>query len=73
VPGAGAPPRGRFALRSTSFAQRPRIEIVQGARTLWSGRLARLAPGRSARVPHAWTATVDPAGEAVRVRLAAGG
>jgi thioredoxin reductase len=73
VPGAGAPPRGRFALRSSSFVSRPRIEIAQGGRTLWSGRIARLVPGRSASVPHAWTEGVDPRAEAVRVRLAAGG
>jgi hypothetical protein len=73
VRGAGAPPRGRFALRSSEFASRPRIEIEQGGRALWSGRLARLVPGRSARLPHAWTESVDPSAEPVRVRLAAGG
>jgi thioredoxin reductase len=73
VPGAGAPPRGRFALRSSSFERRPRIEIVQDGRTLWSGRLARLVPGRSAGLPHAWTAAVDPRGDPVRVRMVAGG
>lgn len=73
VPGAGAPPRGRFALRSAEFAQRPRVQIEQGGRTLWSGRLARLVPGRSARLPHAWTAAVDPSGGPVRVRMAAAG
>jgi thioredoxin reductase len=73
VPGAGAPPRGRFALRSDGFASRPRIEIAQGDRTLWSGRLARLVPGRSASLPHAWTEEVEPSGEAVSVRLAAPG
>jgi thioredoxin reductase len=73
VPDAGEPPRRRFLLRSDSFAQRPRIEVSQGPRALWSGRIARLVPGRSASLPHAWTALVDPNGEAVRVRLAAGG
>ena len=73
VQGAGAPPRGRFALRSSSFVSRPRVEIAQGSRTLWSGRMARLVPGRSASVPHAWTEAVDPQAEAVRVRLAARG
>jgi hypothetical protein len=73
VPGAGTPPRGRFALRSSTFATRPRIRIEQAGRTLWSGRLARLVPGRSAALPHAWTAEVDPGGGPVRVRLAAGG
>ncbi|HEX5896009.1 MAG TPA: NAD(P)/FAD-dependent oxidoreductase [Thermoleophilaceae bacterium] len=73
VPNAGAPPRGRFALRSSEFASRPRIEIEQGGRTLWAGRVARLVPGRSARLPHAWTDSVDPSAEPVRVRLAARG
>jgi thioredoxin reductase len=68
VPDAGPPPRGRFLLRSREFAPRPRIEIVQDGRTLWAGRLARLVPGRSATLPHAWTATVDPGGGPVRVR-----
>lgn len=73
VPDAGPPPRGRFALRASSFAQRPRVEISQDGRMLWSGRLARLVPGRSASLPHAWTAQVEPNGGAVRVRLAATG
>jgi thioredoxin reductase len=73
APRAGAPPRGRFALRSREFARRPRIELVQDGRTLWSGRVARLVPGRSARLPHAWAETVDPSGGPVRVRVAAAG
>jgi thioredoxin reductase len=73
TPGAGEPPRGRFLLRSLEFARRPRVEIAQGGRTLWSGRVARLVPGRSARLPHEWTAAVDPAGGPVRVRLATRG
>lgn len=70
VPDAGPPPRGRFALRSLEFATRPRIEIAQDERTLWSGRVARLVPGRSARLPQEWVAAVDPAGGPVSVRLA---
>ena len=66
----GGPPRGRFAVRSREFAQRPRVEIVQDGRTLWAGRIARLVPGRSARLPHAWTESVDQGGGPVRVRLA---
>jgi thioredoxin reductase len=73
VPGAGAPPRGRFALRSSEFLSRPRIEIAQGGRTLWAGRVARLVPGRSASLPRAWAEAVDPGAEAVRVRVAAAG
>ncbi len=73
VPGAGSPPRGRFVLRSTSFARRPRVEIAQAGRTLWSGRLRRLVPGRSAALPYSWTAAADPDGGPVRVRVVAGG
>lgn len=72
-PGAGAPPRGRFALRSREFARRPRVEIAQDGRSLWSGHVGRLVPGRSARLPHDWTAAVDPASGPVRVRVIARG
>jgi thioredoxin reductase len=73
APRAGPPPRGRFALRSREFATRPRLELVQDGRTLWAGRVARLVPGRSARLPHDWTEAVDGAGGSVRVRLSRGG
>jgi len=73
TPGAGPPPRGRFALRSREFARRPRVEIAQDGRLLWSRHVARLVPGRSARLPRDWTAAVDPAGGPVRVRLASRG
>jgi thioredoxin reductase len=63
-----APPRARFLLRAHDFLRAPRVEIAQGDDALWSGRLARLMPGRSTRVPHGWTARVDPAGGEVRVR-----
>lgn len=65
VSGADAPPRGRFALRAHEFLRAPRIEITQGDGVLWTGRLARLMPGRSARLPHAWVGDVDPAGPPV--------
>jgi thioredoxin reductase len=70
VAGAGAggqPPRGRFALRSREFLTWPAIRIAQDGRALWSGRLPRLVPGRSGRLPHDWTSQVDPAGGPVRV------
>jgi thioredoxin reductase len=66
--GAGDPPRGRFALRSCELLRAPRIEIAQGERVLWSGRVARVMPGRSARLPAGWTRDVDPAGEPVVCR-----
>ena len=66
---AGPPPRGRFLLRSREFARRPQVQVAQNRRVLWSGRLARLVPGRSAALPHAWTAAVDHEGGPVSVRL----
>ena len=69
VVGTGPPPRARFALRAHDFLRAPRVEIAQGDAVLWSGRLARLMPGRSTRIPHGWTARVDPGGGEVRVRL----
>jgi hypothetical protein len=69
VVGLDAPPRARFALRSHEFLRAPRVEIVQGDAVLWSGRLARLMPGRSTRIPHGWTARADPGGGEVGVRL----
>jgi thioredoxin reductase len=65
VSGAGPPARGRFALRAREFLRAPRIEIAQGARELWAGRVARVMPGRSTRLPHAWVTEVDPAGPPV--------
>lgn len=61
------PPRNRFLLRSTTFLRAPRVEVLQAGRTLWRGRLIRLAPGRSARIPTGWAAQVDPDGGAVTV------
>ena len=64
------PPRGRFLLRSRDFRRAPRIAIAQGGRTLWRGRVARVMPGRSARLPDGWLGDVDPAGEPIVCRLA---
>jgi thioredoxin reductase len=66
---ASAPPRGCFALRSNEFVSGPRIEVAQDGRTLWDGRIRRLLPRRSARLPAGWAAKVEPAGGPVRVRL----
>jgi hypothetical protein len=44
--------------------------VRQGDRLLWRGRLPRLVPGRSAAIPAAWLAEVDPDGEALTVGLA---
>ncbi|MGH3101724.1 MAG: oxidoreductase, partial [Thermoleophilia bacterium] len=66
----GPPPRDRFLVRSREFLTHPRIEITQDGRPLWSGRLARLLPGRSGRLPDAWTARADPEGGPVTVFVA---
>jgi len=65
VSGADVPARGRFALRARWVVRAPRLEIEQGGRVLWAGRVARLTPGRSARLPHPWVSEVDPAGAPV--------
>jgi thioredoxin reductase len=54
------PPRNRFLLRSREFVRRARIQVRQGGRELWSGRVGRLVPGRSAHIPAGWAARVDP-------------
>lgn len=69
--GGGSPPRGRFLVRSRSFLTRPRIEVAQDGRALWTGRLAQLVPGRSGRLPDEWTARADPEGGPVTVFVAA--
>jgi len=67
-----APPRERFLLRSSLFLRRAEIEIRQDRRTLWRGTVARLGPGRSRAVPPDWAASVDAAGGANEIALAAG-
>jgi thioredoxin reductase len=61
------PPRDRFLLRSREFVSRARIGVRQDRRELWSGRVGRLVPGRSASIPAGWAAHVDPAGGPVIV------
>jgi thioredoxin reductase len=63
------PPRGRFLVRSRGILRRPRITVRQDRRELWSGRLRRLVPGRSAHIPAGWSAAVDPAGGPVVVAV----
>jgi thioredoxin reductase len=63
------PPRDRFLLRSRSILRRPRIVVRQDRRELWSGRLRRLVPGRSAHIPAGWSAAVDPTGGPVVVAV----
>ena len=63
------PPRDRFLLRSREFARRARIQLRQDGRELWSGRVGRLVPGRSAHIPARWASRVDPSGGPVIVRV----
>jgi hypothetical protein len=56
------PPRDRFLFRSREFARRARIRLGQDGRELWSGRVGRLIPGRSAHIPATWTSRVDANG-----------
>jgi thioredoxin reductase len=69
-PDGAAPSRGRFLLRSDAFLRAPRVEVLQGKRALWSGRLLRLVPGRSAHIPGGWARRVDPDAGPVSVRVA---
>lgn len=62
-------PRDRFLLRSNAFLRGPRIEVAQGERALWRGRLARLIPGRSAHIPAAWISQIEPTGGPVTIRV----
>ena len=71
APGEGQAPRDRFLLRSAEILRRPRIEVVQGERSLWRGRLARLIPGRSAHIPSSWATQVDPTAGPVTVSVPA--
>jgi thioredoxin reductase len=70
APHMGAPPRGRFALRSTELDRRARVNVIQDGRTLWDGRPGPLRPGRSTSLAHGWVASVDPGGGPVRVHVA---
>lgn len=60
VPTGHPPPRDRFLLRSTEFVRRARLQVRQGGRELWSGRVGRLVPGRSSYIPANWASQVDP-------------
>jgi hypothetical protein len=61
------PPRRGFLLRAAERLTLPRIEVTQDGRRLWSGRVRRLGPGRSARVPTRWIPAVDPDGGTVMI------
>jgi thioredoxin reductase len=66
-----APPRGSFLLRAHEALATPLVELSQDRRRLWRGRLPRLGPGRSARLPAAWTNAVDTDGGPIVARVIA--
>jgi thioredoxin reductase len=66
------PTRGRFALRSTAFLPSCVVEVRQDERLLWTGRVARLVPGRSRAVPSMWIERVHRDGGPVVVEVATG-
>jgi thioredoxin reductase len=68
-PGGRLPPRARFALRSAAFVNQVEIEIRQGARVLWTGRVRRLVPGRSRSLAAEWISRVDPQGAPIEVAV----
>ena len=67
VSGREPPPRGRFALRSSVFLTRPQIQIRQGDRLLWAGRVHKIVPGRSSYLPLDWLSRVDLRGSRIEV------
>ena len=70
IAAAGSRRQPPFRLRAREPLGSPELEVAQDGRTLWSGRVKRLMPGRSSRLPSSWTEAVDPAGGQVLVRLA---
>jgi thioredoxin reductase len=62
------PPRRRFLLRAETWLRFPRLEISQGGRVLWRGRVDRIIPGRSTSLPWEWIARVDLAEGPIHVR-----
>jgi len=63
------PARQRFLLRAHRELIGPRVELAQDGRQLWRGRLPRVMPGRSARLPTHWTRRVNPQGGPVSARV----
>ena len=64
----GEPP---FRLRAHEILGSRQVEVVQDGRPLWRGRVRRLMPGRSSRLPSSWTGSVHVReGAPVVVRVA---
>ncbi len=58
-----------FLLRARSDFADARVDVRQGERVLYRKRLARVMPGRSAKLGSNWTAHADPAGAPIEVRM----
>jgi thioredoxin reductase len=71
--GAGLerPPRGRFLVRAEAWLRSPTLEVEQGQRILWRGRVRRLVPGRSTSIPWRWVRDVDRGGAPIEIRVLA--
>ena len=65
-----APRRHRLLVRGREFLTAPQLSITQDDKTLWTGRLPRIVPGRSARLPATWAKSVDPGGGPVEIAVA---
>jgi len=68
--GGPVPPRGRFVLRSDTFARLARLEVWQDGRRLATGVSFGMKPDRPVRLGASWTGKADPGGGPVTVRLA---
>jgi thioredoxin reductase len=63
------PPRRRFALRSSVFLDRPRVELRQDGRAIGAVRARRLSPGRSSYLDAEWLEHVDLAGGPIEIEV----
>lgn len=62
VSSSSPPLRKRFAVRSSVLLSRPELEIQEGGRLLWRGRLRQLVPGRSGLVSATWLRRIEGRG-----------
>jgi hypothetical protein len=69
IAASGQQSHPQFRLRAREILGSRQVEIGQDGRTLWRGRVKRLQPGRSARLPGVWASAVDSDGGPVFVSL----
>jgi len=70
TPDLPEPSRGRLLVRGRELLTAPQLAITQDGRALWTGRLPRIVPGRSGRLPHTWVRSVDFSGGPVEIAVA---